>query len=117
MVLSLLCVRRRDSRSRDDRSVVLLPCVEHLLGSDVSTQHVAVEDVGDLAELVRGVLASRDVEDLVELLEGEGLRLGDEEQDEPPSNEVPYCGIRVRSGVANGERETYLRRIRRLPEA
>jgi hypothetical protein len=37
------------------------------------------------------MLASRDGKDLVELLERQGLGLGNEEQDQHPSDQTPGC--------------------------
>ena len=63
-------------------------------------------------ELVRGVLAGRDGEDLIQLLERQGLGLGHEQQDQHPADQTPRrvpaeraLGFERRQQVRPGEGE------------
>ena len=56
---------------------------------DAHAEDVALDVARERLELVRCVHVRRHAEDLVELLERERLRLGDEQQDEDEPDDVP----------------------------
>lgn len=69
----------------------VLEAVERRLARSVPlAEYVALDPNGELAELVAGVLADGDGEDLVQFFEGQGLGLGQEAEDEDESNSVPW---------------------------
>ena len=73
--------------------------------------------IDGILQLIATVCPGGDAEDLVEFLEGEGLGLGEEEQDEDPSDEAPggvpgegalgfEGGLQARPGEGEDEVET-----------
>lgn len=57
----------------------------------MASEKVPVKEVRNLPKPVRSMHVCRHAEHLVQLLEGLALGFGEEEQDEPPTNDVPGC--------------------------
>lgn len=69
-------------------SLDILDLVQNLR-LDLAPENIPVKEVGDLPGSVRGMLARRNAEDLIQLLERLALGFGHEEQDKEEADHVP----------------------------